>query len=134
MNTDDIYRFRSFGPAPPNARAVARELAKALRQTPAPSPAQPKISAEKKPKVVKPPSDRDVKIYSAIKKGRKGRLYAVDVGHTGVKTPKSWREKGCPYTYPKAYDAGKPWTTKMSKEKANIKKRVEDFQKSLNSL
>lgn len=55
MSSDDIYRFRSFGPAPPRkplqgrfrkSRSseemveLAREVAKVLRQTLAPSPAE----------------------------------------------------------------------------------------------
>jgi hypothetical protein len=71
------------------------------------------------------PNDREKKIWEVIQRGAKGLAYCRELERAGVKPRriKSW--KGCPGTYPAAYQVGKPWRHRIQDEKSKIRAKAE---------
>jgi hypothetical protein len=129
MGFDDLYRFRSFGPAPPRKpyqrswhdpeklrearqkQAQQVRLAEALRQTPGPGSAQRSPGAHKKLKVVKSRPNRrfarDKKIDDLVWAGRELKLKEFCQYANKQKIPPllEWLKADWPGSWMQAYQA-----------------------------
>jgi hypothetical protein len=74
---------------------------------------------------LKPLSEREGKIWAVIRQGSKGLQYCRELDRVGVKPRKSGTWKGCPGTYPAAYQMGDPWRHRIQDEKSKLRRKAE---------
>jgi len=68
---------------------------------------------------------RQGKIWRVIQSGAKGTQYCRELHSAGVKPRNSWRNGGCPATYPAAYQSSRIWRQRINDEKSKIRRKAE---------
>jgi hypothetical protein len=84
------------------------------------APGQPRDSARLAVEL----TDREKTIWTVIRQGLKGMRYCRELDDAGIKSRKSGSWKGCPGTYPAAYQAGAPWRHRIQDEKTKIRRKA----------
>ena len=84
-------------------------------------------SAPKKPKPLKPPSGRNMEIYSVIQRRLAGSAYCRAVDALGVEPSPKSKWMNWPGTYEGAYKKDEVWRERIRKEKDRVKRRVQKY-------
>jgi len=63
-------------------------------------------------------TEHEKKLWEVIRRGSKGLAYCRELENAGVKPRRTRSWKGCPGTYPAAYQAGEPWRHRIQDEKS----------------
>lgn len=70
-------------------------------------------------------SSREKKIWSVIQTGAKGLQYCRELHNARLKPRRSWKEEGCPSSYPEAYRSSSRWQQRINDEKSKVRRKAE---------
>ncbi len=70
-------------------------------------------------------TEREKRLWEIIQRGSQGLAYCREVQRAGVKPRRIRSWKGCPGTYPAAYQMGEPWRHRIQDEKSKIRGKAE---------
>ena len=69
-------------------------------------------------------TEHEKNIWKVIQRGSKGLAYCRELENAGVKPRRTGSWKGCPGTYPAAYQGGEPWRHRIQDEKSKIRRKA----------
>ena len=69
-------------------------------------------------------TEREKNIWEVIRRGSKGLAYCRELENAGVKPRRTGSWKGCPGTYPAAYQLGEPWRHRIQDEKSRTRRKA----------
>ncbi len=69
-------------------------------------------------------TEHEKKIWAVIQRGSKGQAYCRELENAGVKPRRTGSWKGCPGTYPAAYQEGEPWRHRIQDEKSKTRRKA----------